>query len=180
MAHLCRAAIVGLAAGGPARARVREIYLPHGVGSTSSPARMPEPSLPQVYESSVVICIFRSYENEEYRGSVTHKNDPSCRGRSSGGGQQTDWCEGEDLTGEAGPAGADRAGECQAPGQARRNAARPGGAPPPQVVVLDHVEALLFIETHALMGRGLGYLDIHLLGSARVSDAGLWTEDRSL
>ena len=42
-------------------------------------------------------------------------------------------------------------------------------------------EALNFIERRALMGRGIGYIDVHLLASVALSsDARLWTRDRRL
>jgi predicted nucleic acid-binding protein len=41
-------------------------------------------------------------------------------------------------------------------------------------------EVLLFIENNQLMGRGLGYIDIHLLASSRLSGAALWTLDKIL
>jgi predicted nucleic acid-binding protein len=42
-------------------------------------------------------------------------------------------------------------------------------------------ETLTFIEEHALMGRGLGYLDLHLLASVVLAgDARLWTWDKPL
>jgi predicted nucleic acid-binding protein len=42
-------------------------------------------------------------------------------------------------------------------------------------------EALDFIERRALMGRGIGYIDVHLLASVALSgDAHLWTRDRRL
>jgi predicted nucleic acid-binding protein len=42
-------------------------------------------------------------------------------------------------------------------------------------------EALDFIERRALMGRGIGYIDVHLLASVALSsDARLWTRDRRL
>jgi predicted nucleic acid-binding protein len=42
-------------------------------------------------------------------------------------------------------------------------------------------EALDFIERRALMGRGLGYIDVHLLAStALAADARMWTRDRRL
>lgn len=42
-------------------------------------------------------------------------------------------------------------------------------------------EALDFIERRALMGRGLGYIDLHLLAStALAADARMWTRDRRL
>jgi predicted nucleic acid-binding protein len=42
-------------------------------------------------------------------------------------------------------------------------------------------EALEFIERRALMGGGIGYIDVHLLASIALSgDARLWTRDRRL
>ena len=41
-------------------------------------------------------------------------------------------------------------------------------------------ETLRFIQNHALMGRGLGYIDMHLLASALLSDSTLWSNDRRL
>jgi hypothetical protein len=42
-------------------------------------------------------------------------------------------------------------------------------------------EALQFIERHALAGKGLGYVDVHLLASTALSGgAKLWTTDRPL
>jgi hypothetical protein len=42
-------------------------------------------------------------------------------------------------------------------------------------------EVLIFIERHALMGRGLGYIDVHLLASTTLADgARLWTRDKRL
>jgi predicted nucleic acid-binding protein len=42
-------------------------------------------------------------------------------------------------------------------------------------------EALDFIERRALMGRGIGYIDVHLLASAALDGvARLWTRDRRL
>lgn len=42
-------------------------------------------------------------------------------------------------------------------------------------------EALGFIERRALMGRGIGYIDVHLLASAALAGVGrLWTRDRRL
>jgi hypothetical protein len=41
-------------------------------------------------------------------------------------------------------------------------------------------EALLFIENHTLMGRGIGYIDTHLLAATVLRDARLWTKDKSL
>jgi hypothetical protein len=41
-------------------------------------------------------------------------------------------------------------------------------------------DVLLFIENHRLMGKGLGYIDMHLLASAILTDAPLWTLDKKL
>ena len=42
-------------------------------------------------------------------------------------------------------------------------------------------EVLHFIDEHELMGRGVGYLDMHLLASVQMHhDAMLWTKDRKL
>ena len=46
--------------------------------------------------------------------------------------------------------------------------------------VLDSYEFLLFIERHKLMGLGIGFVDVHLLASARMADLSLWTSDRRL
>lgn len=51
----------------------------------------------------------------------------------------------------------------------------------PQATVADDEEVLYFIDRHMLMGRGIGYVDAHLLASASLSDpAGLWTRDQRL
>lgn len=41
-------------------------------------------------------------------------------------------------------------------------------------------EAHRFLAAHALHGRGIGWIDVHLIASARLSGAGLWTLDRRL
>jgi hypothetical protein len=46
--------------------------------------------------------------------------------------------------------------------------------------VASHQEVLQFIESNHLMGLGLGYVDAHLLASARLGGLPLWTLDRSL
>lgn len=51
---------------------------------------------------------------------------------------------------------------------------------PPAPVATDD-EALEFIERRGLMGRGIGYVDVHLLASvALAGDARLWTRDKWL
>lgn len=50
----------------------------------------------------------------------------------------------------------------------------------PSTETANHEEILAFIENNGLMGKGLGYVDVHLLGSALLSDVALWTADRRL
>src|SRR5512139_682343 len=50
----------------------------------------------------------------------------------------------------------------------------------PSLPIVETIEILDFIENKALMGRGLGYIDIHLLASAIIGSAVLWTYDRRL
>lgn len=51
----------------------------------------------------------------------------------------------------------------------------------PRAPVATDAEVRLFIEQHALMCRGLGYVDMHLLASAALaSPARFWTKDRRL
>ena len=50
---------------------------------------------------------------------------------------------------------------------------------PPAAVATDD-EVLAFIETHRLAGTGLGYIDVHLLASARLGGTALWTFDSIL
>jgi predicted nucleic acid-binding protein len=50
----------------------------------------------------------------------------------------------------------------------------------PMTATASDDEALSLIETRALMGRGIGYIDVHLLASAFLSGAVLWTTDKRL
>ncbi|MGH2634373.1 MAG: type II toxin-antitoxin system VapC family toxin [Tepidiformaceae bacterium] len=51
----------------------------------------------------------------------------------------------------------------------------------PTAPVATDAEALAFIEAGSLMGRGIGYVDVHLLASAKLAnDCRLWTRDRRL
>lgn len=48
-------------------------------------------------------------------------------------------------------------------------------------VVAEVDEVLNFIERHTLHGKGIGYVDVHLLASVALSDgAKLWTRDKRL
>jgi hypothetical protein len=44
----------------------------------------------------------------------------------------------------------------------------------------DDDEVFQFIEDHKLMGKGLGYIDLHLLMSAMLNRIPLWTIDKRL
>jgi predicted nucleic acid-binding protein len=50
----------------------------------------------------------------------------------------------------------------------------------PQAPVASHSEVLAFIEGRALSGKGIGYVDTHLLASALLAGAVLWTHDKHL
>ena len=50
----------------------------------------------------------------------------------------------------------------------------------PQAPVASHEEAAAFLETHRLMGRGLGWIDVHLLASAKLGKLLFWTLDKRL
>lgn len=51
----------------------------------------------------------------------------------------------------------------------------------PAAPVATAEEALFFIESHGLMGRGIGYVDTHLLASVSLAGTGLlWTRDKRL
>jgi len=51
----------------------------------------------------------------------------------------------------------------------------------PSAAVATDVEALQFIDEHRLMGKGIGYIDVHLLASVVLTDAAqLWTSDKRL
>jgi len=50
----------------------------------------------------------------------------------------------------------------------------------PQAFLAEHEEIMQFIEHFHLMGKGLGYLDMHLLASALLTRVPLWTLDQKL
>jgi predicted nucleic acid-binding protein len=50
----------------------------------------------------------------------------------------------------------------------------------PAATVASDAEVLHLIERDRLMVRGIGYVDAHLLASARLSPCRLWTQDRRL
>lgn len=51
----------------------------------------------------------------------------------------------------------------------------------PGTAVATDEEVLFFIERHALTGRGIGYVDAHLLAAVTLDGSSrLWTRDRRL
>ncbi|MGK6317506.1 type II toxin-antitoxin system VapC family toxin [Neorhizobium sp. DT-125] len=51
----------------------------------------------------------------------------------------------------------------------------------PQAIVANNLEVLQLIKRHSLMGSGIGYVDAHLLASARLTDGTrLLTRDQRL
>ena len=50
----------------------------------------------------------------------------------------------------------------------------------PPAVQAEHEDVMSFMETYHLMGKGLGYIDMHLLASAFLSNIPLWTLDKKL
>ncbi len=45
---------------------------------------------------------------------------------------------------------------------------------------VDYEEVVQFIDNYRLMGKGLGYIDMHLLASAILTHIPLWTLDKRL
>lgn len=50
----------------------------------------------------------------------------------------------------------------------------------PSAPVAEHDEVLALVERHQLMGTGIGWVDAHLLASALLAHAPLWTLDQPL
>jgi len=50
----------------------------------------------------------------------------------------------------------------------------------PRSIEAEHEEVLQFIENYQMMGRGLGYIDVHLIASAVLTGVLIWTLDRKL
>ena len=49
-----------------------------------------------------------------------------------------------------------------------------------RVAPVPHAEVAFFVRSHKLHGKGIGWIDAHLLASARVADVPLWTADERL
>ena len=50
----------------------------------------------------------------------------------------------------------------------------------PQLRLVGDTEVLTFVDTHRLMGSGIGWIDAHLLASTAIDRTLLWTRDRRL
>ncbi|MGH7653926.1 MAG: type II toxin-antitoxin system VapC family toxin [Gemmatimonadaceae bacterium] len=50
----------------------------------------------------------------------------------------------------------------------------------PTATTASHAEVMHFITAHRLSGRGIGYVDAHLLASAAIDGLSLWTRDKAL
>jgi predicted nucleic acid-binding protein len=50
----------------------------------------------------------------------------------------------------------------------------------PMSIEAEHDEVLSFIENHRLMGKGMGYVDVHLITSAVLTGVPIWTLDKKL
>lgn len=50
----------------------------------------------------------------------------------------------------------------------------------PRAPVVTHEEVISFVERHNLAGVGIGWIDAHLLTSARLEQLELWTRDAQL
>ena len=50
----------------------------------------------------------------------------------------------------------------------------------PRLIAATEEETLFFIEKQQLMGRGIGYIDAHLLAATVIRGARLWTKDKPL
>lgn len=50
----------------------------------------------------------------------------------------------------------------------------------PSAEVVQHEEVLAFVDARKLMGKGLDYVDVHLLASALLGGVPLWTLDKRL
>ena len=50
----------------------------------------------------------------------------------------------------------------------------------PHTPLINFDEYLFFIERHKLFDKGIGFIDIHLLASAKLAQVKLWTFDKRL
>ena len=50
----------------------------------------------------------------------------------------------------------------------------------PMSIEAEHAEVLSFIEDNRLIGKGMGYVDVHLITSAVLTGVPIWTLDKKL
>lgn len=50
----------------------------------------------------------------------------------------------------------------------------------PMSTQAEHEDVMQFIENYKLMGKGLGYIDVHLLASSLLTEVPIWTLDKKL
>jgi predicted nucleic acid-binding protein len=50
----------------------------------------------------------------------------------------------------------------------------------PMAPTIEFDEFLFFIDQNQLMGKGVGFVDVHLLASAQLAGVPLWTADKKL
>ena len=50
----------------------------------------------------------------------------------------------------------------------------------PMAFQVGHEEVLTFIEVRSVTGKGLGYVDVHLLAAALLTGVSVWTLDKKL
>ena len=50
----------------------------------------------------------------------------------------------------------------------------------PRATLASHAEVLHLVSERKLYGKGLGWVDVHLLAGALLSQSSLWTRDRTL
>ena len=50
----------------------------------------------------------------------------------------------------------------------------------PMAPAIEFDEFLFFIDRNHLMGKGVGFVDVHLLASAQLAGVPLWTADKRL
>ena len=50
----------------------------------------------------------------------------------------------------------------------------------PMALTIEFDEFIFFIDSNHLMGKGIGFVDVHLLASAQLTGIPLWTADRRL
>jgi predicted nucleic acid-binding protein len=50
----------------------------------------------------------------------------------------------------------------------------------PMSIQAEHDEVMKFVENNQLMGKGLGYIDVHLLAATSLTEVPIWTIDKRL